>query len=143
MKQKTFEQIHYPRDPGRWAAEKGVLRLRAYALAEKNGPKMARVFHIRRQRSDQAYCGLSTIPDRDIDHDASAIAWTGTDGILNVVCPSCHENRLPASDPDQMDTMELIEMLEKSGLNVFALTENTDFSKLKFWDHFPTEGSKS
>ena len=126
----------------KWNEEKHELRQEAYMLALLNGPKMATIFHIRKPKCDQAFCGISA-RDTDIDHDASAIAWTGPDGWLNVVCTSCHENRLPAPDPDKLDTMELIEGLEASGLNVQTIDEHPDFSKLKFWGDFPTEGSES
>ncbi len=127
----------------KWNEEKHERRQEAYTLAALNGPKMGRIFHIRKPKCDQAFCGISAIHDRDIDHDASAIAWTDSAGQLHLVCTSCHENRLPGPDPDKLDTMELIEGLEASGLNVQTIDEHTDFNTLKFWDHFPTEGSKS
>jgi len=138
---KTFAEIHYPRGP-KWNEEKHDKREEAYMLSILNGPKMGEIFHIRKPKCDQAFCGISA-RDHDIDHDASAIAWTDSTGQLHVVCTSCHENRLPGPDPDQLDTMELIQGLQSSGLNVQTIDEHTDFNTLKFWDHFPTERSDS
>lgn len=92
MKQKTFEQIHYPRDPGRWAADKGVLRLRAYALAEANGPKMASMFHIKKASCDLAVCGMIAT-DADAAFTDPAGAWSDLTGQLHVPCCDCYNSR--------------------------------------------------
>lgn len=131
---KNFNEIHYPRDPGKWAVEKHAIRMNAYHLAEKNGPDMADIFHIKRASCDLTFCGM-TATDDDLAHDATVQAWV--DGIdrLHVPCTSCHEARYQSlPDPDKLDTNELIEGLEASGLNVITLDEDTDFSSLPSLD---------
>jgi hypothetical protein len=44
---------------------------------------------------------------------------------------------------DKLDAEALKKGLESSGLNVQVIDEHPDFSKLKFWGDFPTEGSES
>lgn len=157
MRTKTFNEIHYPRDPKKWNAEKNEKRQEAYMLSVLNGPKMGTIFHIRRAKSDLAICGIIA-SDHDIDHNASAIAWTDSADHLHVVCCDCHSSRemMGAETPrysedeisesmefwgawpemekvsDELDAEALKKGLEASGLNVQVIDENTDFSKLEF-----------
>ncbi len=91
MSQMKQKRNPYPRDPEKWAMEKDVIRMRAYALAQENGPKMASMFHIRKASCDLAICGM--IATDDVDHKDTAHAWTDPTGQLHVPCAECFNSR--------------------------------------------------
>jgi len=89
---RKFREIHYPRDPGKWAKEKEYRRMAAYTLAKMNGPKMATMFCIKRETGNRTVCGMIA-HEGDTDYNATAISWTDPTDELYVPCTTCFLER--------------------------------------------------
>jgi len=153
---KKFREIHYPRDPGKWAAEKDEIRERAYYLAHRFGPDMATIFHIKRAKTDLAICGM-IITDSDADYTDYCHSWTDTTGRLHVPCASCYNTRTAMESPtakpapgvmpfddayevelEAAEARALARDLEPRDENYPAFTENEVRTAMEFWGEFPT-----
>jgi len=151
---KKFREVHYPRDPGKWAAEKDEIRERAYYLAHRFGPDMATIFHIKQAKCDLSICGM-IITDSDADYTDYCHSWTDTTGRLHVPCASCYNHRTEmesptAKDPGVMpfddayeaeleaaEALLLARDLEPRDERFPDYTENEVSTALEFWGEFP------